>query len=70
MPAYLGCQEYPVQPGDTEEIPAHGELVQLEPIFFYPLPTMHNALAFLADVRRMRKQRACLEKTREQEHQE
>ena len=57
-----------MQPGDTEERPARGELVQLEPIFFHPLPAMHNHLAFLADVRHMRKQRACLEKTREREH--
>ena len=69
MLAYLGCWEYPVQPGDTEEIPARGELVQPEPIFFHPLPTMHNPLVFLANVRHMQKQRARLEKTREQERQ-
>ena len=67
MPASLGCWEYPVQPGDTEEIPTCGELVQLEPIFFHPLPAMHNPLMFLADVRHMQKQRACLERTREWE---
>ena len=31
---------------------------------------MHHPLAFLADVRHMRKQRACLEKARERECQE
>ena len=55
MPASLGCREYPVQPGDTKEVPAHGELVQQEPIFFHPLPAMHHPLAFLDDVKRMQK---------------
>ena len=65
MLAYLGCWEYPVQLGDTEEIPAHGELVQPEPIFFHPLPVMHKALSFLANMSRMWKQRARLQKTKE-----
>ena len=58
-----------MQLGDTEELPARGELVQLEPIFFYPLPAMHHPFAFLANVRRMRRQRARLEQVREWEHQ-
>ena len=67
MLASLGCREYPVQLGDPEEVPARGELVQLEPIFFHPLPVMHNPLAFLTNMRCMWKWRACLEKTRERE---
>ena len=62
MPAALGCYEYPVQPGDTKEVPTHGKLVQLEPIFFHPLSVMHHPLAFLADVKHMQKRRARMEK--------
>ena len=36
-------------------VPARGELIHREPIFFYPLPAMHYPLAFLADVKRMQK---------------
>ena len=28
MPAFLSCREYPVQPGDTEEVPACGEILE------------------------------------------
>ena len=62
MPALLGCREYPVQPGDTKEVPAHGELVQLEPIFFHPLPAVHHPFAFLANLKCMRGRRARMEK--------
>ena len=62
MPASRDCREYRVQPGDTKEVPAPGELVQWEPILFHPLPAMHHPLAFLADVKHMQKGRARMEK--------
>ena len=61
MPASLGCHEYPVQLGDTEEVPARGELVQREPIFFHPFQAMHHPLVFLADLKHIQKQRARME---------
>ena len=62
MPAGLSCREYPVQPGDTVEVPARGEHVGVEPIFFHPLPALHNPHAFLVEVRRMRNRRARVDK--------
>ena len=63
MPAFLSCREYPVQPGDTEEVPARGELIQSEPIFFHSLPAMHHPQAFLTDVKRMQGRRTRMEKS-------